>query len=145
MSALKTDVRLGVARLNAAKIKSIWKFLGMHGDGNGLYLLVTGSGSRSWMQRIVIHGRRRDLGIDVEFGGIASRFELDRGTMTQDPPFTRLVTPQGRSMELETTLHSLTPWLIGTEIATHARPESSDTISNENCERGSGFQAALSR
>ena len=40
---------------------------------------------------------------------------------------------------------TLTPWLIGTEIATHASPESSDTISNENCERGSGFQAALSR
>ena len=35
----------------------------MHGDGNGLYLRVTGSGSRSWMQRIVIHGRRRDLGL----------------------------------------------------------------------------------
>ncbi len=106
MSALKTDVGLGVARLNAAKIKSIRK-PGMHGDGNGLYLRVTGSGSRSWMQRIVIHGRRRDLGIGVEFGGVASRFELDRGTMTQDPPFTRLVTPQGSSMELETTLHSL--------------------------------------
>ena len=35
----------------------------MHGDGNGLYLRVTGSGSRSWMQRIVIHGHRRDLGL----------------------------------------------------------------------------------
>ena len=35
----------------------------MHGDGNGLYLRVTGSGSRSWMQQIVIHGRRRDLGL----------------------------------------------------------------------------------
>ena len=53
---------LGVARLNAAKVRTIKK-PGMHGDGNGLYLRVTGSGSRSWMQRIVIHGRRRDLGL----------------------------------------------------------------------------------
>ncbi len=49
-------------RLNAAKVKRIKK-PGMHGDGNGLYLRVTRSGSRSWMQRIVIHGRRRDLGL----------------------------------------------------------------------------------
>ena len=51
-----------MARLSAAKVKAI-KRPGMHGDGNGLYLRVTGSGSRSWMQRIVIHGRRRDLGL----------------------------------------------------------------------------------
>ena len=49
-------------RLSAAKVKAIKK-PGMHGDGNGLYLRVTGSGSRSWMQRIVIHGRRRDMGL----------------------------------------------------------------------------------
>ena len=51
-----------MARLSAAKVKAIEK-PGMHGDGNGLYLRVTGSGSRSWMQRIVIHGRRRDMGL----------------------------------------------------------------------------------
>ena len=51
-----------MARLSAAKVKAIKK-RGMHGDGNGLYLRVTGSGSRSWMQRIVIHGRRRDMGL----------------------------------------------------------------------------------
>ena len=56
------NVGLGMARLSAARVKAIKK-PGMHGDGNGLYLRVTGSGSRSWMQRIVIHGRRRDLGL----------------------------------------------------------------------------------
>ena len=56
------NVGLRMARLTAAKVKAIKK-PGMHGDGNGLYLRVTGSGSRSWMQRIVIHGRRRDLGL----------------------------------------------------------------------------------
>ena len=51
-----------MASLSAARVKAIKK-PGMHGDGNGLYLRVTGSGSRSWMQRIVIHGRRRDMGL----------------------------------------------------------------------------------
>ena len=37
---------------------------GKHGDlSNGLYLLVKPSGSRSWIQRIAIHGKRRDLGL----------------------------------------------------------------------------------
>lgn len=49
-------------RLTTAKVKSITK-PGMHGDGNGLYLNVTKTGSRSWVQRIVIGGRRRELGL----------------------------------------------------------------------------------
>ena len=36
---------------------------GRHGDGDGLYLNVAPSGSKSWVQRIVIHGRRRDIGL----------------------------------------------------------------------------------
>ena len=32
-------------------------------DGNGLYLLVRPTGSRSWVQRLVIRGQRRDLGL----------------------------------------------------------------------------------
>ena len=35
----------------------------MHGDGEGLYLSVSRSGSRSWVQRISIDGRRRELGL----------------------------------------------------------------------------------
>lgn len=38
---------------------------GIHGAGNGLFLRVTGLGSRSWMQQIVIRGRHRDLGRKV--------------------------------------------------------------------------------
>ena len=48
-------------RLTAAKVRTITK-PGMHGDG-GLYLWVKRSGSRSWIQRIVIGGCRRDLGL----------------------------------------------------------------------------------
>ena len=36
---------------------------GRYADGNGLYLFVRPSGARSWVQRLVINGRRRDLGL----------------------------------------------------------------------------------
>ena len=36
---------------------------GRYCDGQGLYLYVQSSGARSWVQRLVIHGRRRDLGL----------------------------------------------------------------------------------
>ena len=36
---------------------------GRHGDGDGLYLHVTPAGSKSWVQRIVVDGRRRDIGL----------------------------------------------------------------------------------
>ena len=34
-----------------------------HVDGNGLMLVVQPSGTKSWVQRIVIHGRRRTFGL----------------------------------------------------------------------------------
>ena len=36
---------------------------GRHADGNGLYLFVRPTGTRSWIQRLVIGGRRRDIGL----------------------------------------------------------------------------------
>ena len=36
---------------------------GRHCDGNGLYLFVQPSGARSWIQRLVIRGRKRELGL----------------------------------------------------------------------------------
>lgn len=36
---------------------------GMHGDGDGLYLSVQNSGSRSWVLRTSIHGERKTLGL----------------------------------------------------------------------------------
>ena len=36
---------------------------GRHADGNGLYLYVRPSGSRSWIQRLVVHGERKDRGL----------------------------------------------------------------------------------
>ena len=36
---------------------------GRHADGNGLYLFVQPSGTRIWIQRLVVRGRRRELGL----------------------------------------------------------------------------------
>jgi integrase len=36
---------------------------GRHADGNGLYLEIDRSGARRWILRIVVHGRRRDIGL----------------------------------------------------------------------------------
>ena len=36
---------------------------GKHSDGNGLILNVTKSGTRNWVQRITIDGKRRDIGL----------------------------------------------------------------------------------
>ena len=47
--------------LSAAFVRSAPS--GRHADGNGLYLFVQPSGTRSWVQRLVIRGRRRELGL----------------------------------------------------------------------------------
>jgi integrase len=51
-----------MAQLTAAKVRSVTE-KGRYGDGAGLYLYVTKSGSKSWVQRIVVNGRRRDIGL----------------------------------------------------------------------------------
>ena len=48
--------------LSATKVKSL-KEAGRYGDGDGLYLVVSPNGSRSWVQRIVAGGQRRDVGL----------------------------------------------------------------------------------
>ncbi len=37
--------------------------VGRHADGNGLYLYVQRTGTRSWIQRLVIQGRKHELGL----------------------------------------------------------------------------------
>jgi integrase len=49
-------------RLTAAAVRNL-KEPGSYGDGHGLYLKVDKSGARRWFQRIVIHGKRRDIGL----------------------------------------------------------------------------------
>ena len=49
-------------QLTAAKVKAVAE-PGRYGDGAGLYLNVAPGGSKSWVQRIVVAGRRRDIGL----------------------------------------------------------------------------------
>ena len=48
--------------LTAAKAKAFSQ-PGMHGAGRGLYLRIAKGGSKGWILRIVIDGRRRDVGL----------------------------------------------------------------------------------
>ena len=49
---------------------------GRHADGNGLFLFVQPSGTRSWIQRLVVRGRRRELGLgSVALGSLAEARE----------------------------------------------------------------------
>lgn len=47
--------------LNARQVETAKQ--GKHGDGRGLFLFVKPTGSRSWVLRYQVHGRRRDLGL----------------------------------------------------------------------------------
>ena len=49
-------------RLTIAKIKKLEK-PGLYGDGGTLYLAVARGGSKSWIQRVVIGGKRREIGL----------------------------------------------------------------------------------
>ena len=48
--------------LTATGVRSL-KTSGMHGDGGGLYFKISRAGTRAWIQRITVAGRRRDLGL----------------------------------------------------------------------------------
>ncbi len=51
-----------MANLTDARVRSLSE-PGRYGDGGGLYLNIAPGGSKSWVQRIAIEGRRRDLGL----------------------------------------------------------------------------------
>lgn len=51
-----------MGKLTAAGVKALSK-PGLHGDGHTLYLLVKASGAKSWIQRVAINGKRRDVGL----------------------------------------------------------------------------------
>jgi len=58
-----------MTKLTALQVKNAKP--GRHADGHGLYLLVRASGSRSWVLRTQMDGKRRDLGL-----GPAARLSL---------------------------------------------------------------------
>ena len=48
--------------LSAARVRTLKK-PGRYSDGEGLHLFITKTGQKSWVQRITIVGRRRDIGL----------------------------------------------------------------------------------
>ncbi|WP_109809643.1 tyrosine-type recombinase/integrase [Sphingosinithalassobacter portus] len=62
MSGIKPHGKHQEKRLSAATVRTV-KEPGLYGDGNGLYLKVDPSGARRWIQRLVVHGKRRDIGL----------------------------------------------------------------------------------
>ncbi len=53
---------------------------GRHGDGEGLYLLVSATGAKSWMIRVQRDGKRRDIGL----GSLAALGLADARTKAAD-------------------------------------------------------------
>ena len=51
-----------MASLTAAKVRTL-KAPGRYGDGGGLYLNIAKGGTRSWVQRIRVQGKRTDKGL----------------------------------------------------------------------------------
>ena len=49
-------------KLSVRKIREINQ-PGLYGDGNTLFLRVALGGSKQWIQRLTIHGKRRDIGL----------------------------------------------------------------------------------
>lgn len=65
------ESRKPVKALTAAFVRSV-KAPGKYFDGHGLFLRVMPSGSRQWVQRLVIRGKRRELGLgSAELVGLA--------------------------------------------------------------------------
>ena len=49
-------------KLNARSVDTV-REAGRYGDGDGLYLIVSDSGSKKWVLRYQQDGRRRDMGL----------------------------------------------------------------------------------
>jgi hypothetical protein len=48
--------------LTAVKVRQL-AAPGRYADGNGLYLVVDASGAKRWLLRLIVQGRRRDIGL----------------------------------------------------------------------------------
>jgi integrase len=62
MSGRKPSGKHAEKRLSAATVRTIQE-PGFYADGNGLHLKVDRSGAKRWVQRLVIQGKRRDIGL----------------------------------------------------------------------------------
>ena len=53
---------MGQGKLTVKKVRALNQ-PGLYSDGNTLYLRVAPGGSKQWVQRLTIHGKRHDLGL----------------------------------------------------------------------------------
>lgn len=71
-------------RLTALQVKNAKP--GRHADGRGLYLMVRDSGSRSWVLRAQVNGKRQDLGL-----GSAAKLSLSKARIKAEETRLRLL------------------------------------------------------
>ena len=70
-----------MGKLNQMQVKSAKP--GRHGDGVGLYLLVSPTGAKSWVLRIQSDGQRRDIGLGT--ADTTSRIGTDKSAIEDVP------------------------------------------------------------
>ena len=68
-----------MGKLSDAKVRGLRK-PGRFGDGDGLYLVIRPSGTRAWVLRAVVNGKRRDIGL----GGYPATGLKDARTKAQE-------------------------------------------------------------
>ena len=91
-------------------------------DGNGLMLRIQKSGAKSWVQRIVIHGKRRDIGLgaaDLVSLAEARRAAADNRAIARnggDPR--RPKVPSFRDAEVEAFKRAALDWKGGADSPT---------------------------
>jgi hypothetical protein len=82
--------------LNAAFVKSVQE-PGKYFDGHGLYLRVEPNGTRFWVQRIAIRGKRTELGLGspslVSLKEAAQRFVSEYRCDVEVPEVTGALLP----------------------------------------------------
>ena len=65
-------------KLSGTRVKAL-RDPGRHSDGDGLHLFISKAGGKSWVQRITIDGRRRDIGLGRVSDRVAGPGEEARG------------------------------------------------------------------
>lgn len=72
-----------IERLSARFVETT-KAIGYHADGAGLYLQVSKSGTKSWVFRFMLHGKRREMGLGaLHTIGLAEARNKARGCRQQ--------------------------------------------------------------
>ena len=79
MTFVGNSVANNMGKLSVRKMREITE-PGRYGDGRGLYLEVRGPNARSWILRVTVRGRRRDIGL----GSVADvKLEAARAMATE--------------------------------------------------------------